>query len=326
MGEHCQKLGPDYGIYNIDGIQWDFNVGDGINSVTQAIRKIKTNGSTGKMLCDLRRRGIHSAWFVDGPNNTVRKIYGRMFSGYDDTTLGNTADSRLVTIAGCVDSDPTYSSKVYYPLNGGSVITLGDDILALMQKKAKQQFVKYLEGKGIKLHNDDSKDAYGPFFIQYRVYKDKNGKYVMGYNWPRVLRSMLSKENQKSLGKAGWTLAFYQQISKCLEIDDAFYILVNLAAAFDKDHLSLNTPISELTKQMNLEDQEKLASRKGNRKNAATTLEIITGGNPQALGITEDEKLDTNFFVEVQNKARKVYNPHFLEDLGFKTPDLSGVH
>jgi hypothetical protein len=323
LGEFCESLGPDYGVYNLDATKWDFNLGYGLILLQNGLRYMKTNGDVGKALVKLRNCGNLKAPFVDGPNGKVHTIYGREMSGYDDTTLGNTNANRIASLYSACSTQKDYTSKVYYPSKGGCIITLGDDLVLILRRDAKRTFCEKMGSLGIKLHNDE-KDAFGLFFVQYRVYKDKEGKIHMGYNWPRVLRSELSKEDQKSLGPAGWTISWYQQIAKCRDIPTAFMILTNITAALDKDHLSLNTPVAELKKIMEQEDEAKQASQKGSRK-PMTTPEKLTGGNPQALGF-KDGKLDVGFFEEIQQHMRDVYNPHFLEDLGFKTPDFKMVH
>lgn len=323
VGELVEQLGPEYGAYNLDATQWDFNLGDGLVLLQDACRKVKTNGDFSKKLVDYRYLGNHKAYLIDGLNDSCLPIYGRMMSGYDDTTLGNTNANRITSIAGALSVDPNWTAKVYYPLKGAGVITLGDDLLVVIPRDKKSDFCKYIASKGIKLHNDE-KDAFGIFFVQYRVIKVE-GKYLMGYNWPRVLRSLLSKEDQKSLGPAGWTLSFYQQIAKCREFKDSLRILVNFAAALDKDKLSLDRPVKDLIAEVNQEDQNKMANTSKSRR-ALTTAEVLSGGNPQALGMTEDGKLDTNFFEEIQAEMRAVYDPNFMQDLGFGKIDLSKVH
>lgn len=320
---------PEYGIFNDDFTSFDSTVGYGWQCLQNALRYMRANGTLSKELVKIRHVCGTKALFVDGLNNRTYPIYGRQMSGYDDTTTGNTTVCRLLTLAACLSTDPKYAEKVSYPMKGENLFELGDDTTYILKKKLHQLWIEYVKRRKFDPH-DDAKAIYGPMFIQWRVYREDGKNWVMGYNWPRVLRSMLSKENAKNLGKAGWTLSFYQQIEKCLEIKDALTILVNLAAAFDKDHLMLDVPIEEIKKMVQQEDNMRKTKGKSRKSDLTTAERLAT--NPQngssfIGGSTQSNNLEIDYdhFGKLQTAYREVYDPNFLPKHGIVKPDLSKV-
>lgn len=327
IGEFCEKLGPDYAISNWDYSGYDQTVGAGFVNLSNAVRMMITNGYTGKEIIKIRHLCARKSWFINGPANRIYRIFGRTMSGYDDTTLQNTSINRLVSVAAAMSADREYSSKVYYPSHGQCVITLGDDLLIIYPKSKESEVRNYIESLGFKLHRDN-KDARGVMFIQYRVFR-KDGKYYMAYNWPRVLRSMLSKEDQKQLGECGWILSAYQQLWKLLEVPEFLSICFNIIAAFDPKRLMIDREVEEIIKGAEAEDKARLEKAKtANQKARVSSTAERLATNPQNKDefVDENGKLKPNAFKLIQAELRKVNNPRFLEELGFKTPDLSKVH
>lgn len=306
---------------NIDASKWDINLGAGLNILQDAERYVLAQGDLSRKLVMCRMLCNSKAYFVNGRAQSVKKIFGRQYSGYDDTTLGNTKANRTSATYGLIKTDPKYIQDIASSMKFRHVLTVGDDLLAIFRDRAHiQKYIKTVSDTfGIVIHGDE-KFAIGVMFIQWRVFKDGK-KYVMAYNVPRVFRSALSKEDAKHLGRGGWTFAFWQQLSKLRRFKPALKICVNILAAFDQYHLSLDTPVAELNAMVKKEDQE--AREKGITE---TTAERMYKSNPNIAGLTERNgkvELDTNYFTKLRKEMLEVYDPHYLETLGFKNPDLS---
>lgn len=291
---------------NIDASKWDVNLGVGPLIEQDAERYVNAVGDFSKKLVELRTLCNTKAYFVNGPANKVVKIYGRQFSGYDDTTLANTKANRSTASYGALKTDPKYIAEVAAPMQFRHVLTVGDDLLIVLRNR---DFIKkYIDCVtktfGLVIHGDE-KFAIGVMFIQWRVFK-YYGKYVMAYNVPRVIRSMCSKEEAKHLGRGGWTFAFYQQLSKLRRYKPALRIAVNIMAAFDQHHLSLDVPIQNLIEMVKQEDQ--IAQSKGMNE---TTAERMYRSNPNIAGLVQASngtvELDTKYFVKLQKEMREVY-------------------
>lgn len=324
IAELCLKNG--FVPVNIDASSWDQNLGEGPLVLQDAERYLLGQGSITKEIIKARTIGNTKAYFFNGPKNAITKIYGRQFSGYDDTTLGNTKCNRTTATCSAIKTDRKYVTDIVNKMRGYHVLTVGDDLLIVLRSyKQVQDFIKHeTEDFGFVIHGDE-KFAKGVFFIQWRVFKH-DGKYVMAYNVPRVFRSMLSKEDAKHLGRGGWTFAFWQQLSKLRRYPKALRIVVNILAAYDQYHLSIDTPVSELLKMVKEEDRESLASK----KSIETTAERMYRSNPNISGLTTDKDgkvvLDGKYFRAIQKQLKAVYDPNYLQTLGFANPDLSRIH
>lgn len=323
---------PQYIAINKDFTAWDTTVGYGWILLQNALRYLNANGDTTKLIIKIRNACVKKSILVNGPSGKLQPLYGRTPSGYDDTTLQNTAINYLQTDLINYRIDPDYSKNVVYPLRNQFRMCLGDDYNGVVLRGHEKDFVDFSKENGFTAH-DDFKDAFGVMFIQYRLTKPtKDSDWVMLYNWPRVLRSMLSKEDQKSLGSAGWTLSFYQQLGKLIEWPEMAQIALNIAASLDKDHLSLNVPVSVLIQRSRQEDEERIGKNTSNRQQKlkrTRTLAEKLGDNPTLPGVIEANgqlTLDQNYFQHVQDVLRPLYDAQFLPKLGFAIPDLSKVH
>lgn len=324
---------PDYDAYNVDGKAWDRNLGQGWVCLQDALRYILARGNYTKELVVLRYCLNSKGVLVDGLSNKVYEIFGRMFSGYLDTTLGNTGGNRLISGYYAMSTDPEYVKRVIMPTRRRNVKCVGDDTLVILKKGVLKNAVKIANNNARIVIHEDEKHARGLMFIQWRAIK-VDGKWIMLYNWPRVLRSMLSKEDAKQLGQAGWTLAFYQQLGKLRMWPKYLAIVLNIAAALDKDHLMLNVPVRQIIKMANQEDSSRIKegakNKRAKMKRTTSTAEKLYNGNPDLPGVKRgangELELDTNYFVKLQKELKAVYSSDFLTSNGFKVPDISKVH
>lgn len=319
--------------YNIDYSAWDRNLGAGWVCLENAMRYLRAKDDFTRKLIEVRYMCGASAYFLDGPNNAVYRIYGRQMSGYDDTTLGNTTAQRVLSRWCAYEAMDDYSTRIHEGSGKKDLFAVGDDLLLMLDDNALKKFVEHSKKTGAIIHEDE-KHAKGAMFIQWRCFKNK-GQYVIAYNWPRVLRSTLSKEEKKSLGRGGWTVAFYQQLGKLLGVPDCgLNIVLNILAAFDPYRLSLNIPVSQIMEMVKEEDKLRVAEGKSNRKEKMskknTTAERLYNGNPNLKGVkvASDGKveLDPSYFEQVQRQLKAVYDPEFLPKLGFKNPELGKLH
>lgn len=326
-------LARDYAdAANLDYSKWDRNLGAGWIAYQDAVRYLKAADKFTRELILIRYVCNAKSYLVDGLSNSVSPIYGRMTSGYLDTTLGNSTCNRGMSRGTACLLDRNHIRDFTKPLNGCDLTVVGDDLLLIARKGFISKFAKLSNAKTKTVMHEDEKHARGIMFIQYRAFR-VNGKWVMAYNWPRVLRSMLSKENAKQLGRGGWTFAFYQQLGKLLMYDEACMIALNIAAAIDRYHLSLDIPVADLMKMVQDEDANRIKVGSRNRSNKIakknTTAEQLYNSNPNIPGVKEENGrlvLDTGYFERVQRKLKSLYDPHFLPNqLGIENPDLRKV-
>lgn len=313
---------------NIDASSWDQNLGEGIVLLQDAERYTLAQGNFSKKIVELRTKCNLKSYFVNGIADKVKLIFGRMTSGYDDTTPGNTKGNRTTATCSALKTSRNYVGNVIAKMQGYHVVAIGDDLFIVLEKYSDSQaFIKHeTEDFGLVIHGDE-KFAKGLFFIQWRIFKD-HSKWVMAYNVPRVVRSMLSKEDAKHLGRGGWTTAEYQQLGKLMRYKPAFKVAVNILAAYDQYHLSIDEDVSTILSWVKQEDKEALANAKG--KAVQTTAERMYKSNPniQGLKVAKDGsiQLDGAYFRRVQKLMREVYDPDYLTKLGFSNPDLSKIH
>lgn len=335
---HLSQLGdwvlshPDSDAANLDYSKWDRNLGAGWIAYQDAVRYLKAADNFTREIILIRYICNSRGYLVNGLAGSVKPIYGRMTSGYLDTTLGNSTDNRGISRGTACYLDKNHIRDYTKPLNGKDLTVVGDDLLLIAKKGFVDRFARVSNKMTNTVMHEDEKHARGIMFIQYRAFK-QNGKWVMAYNWPRVLRSMLSKENAKQLGRAGWTFAFYQQLGKLYMVDEAMSICLNIAAACDRYHLSLDIPVTKLIEMVQEEDANRVkvgsTSRKAKIARKNTTAEVLYNGNPNIPGVKEVNGqlvLDSGYFERVQRKLKSLYDPNFLpRELGIQNPDLRKV-
>lgn len=325
--ELCEK--NDIIPFNIDASAWDQNLGEGPLVLQDAERYVLAQGAFTRQLVMLRTLMNSKGYFINGQLATEPVlIHGRQFSGYLDTTLGNTKANRITATCSALKTSKSYVKDVIGPMKGYHIITVGDDLLVCLKTDEDvKTFIDHeVKDFGLVIHGDE-KFARGVFFIQWRVFK-LDGKYIMAYNVPRVFRSCCSKEDAKHLGRFGWTCAYYQQLGKLRMYPTALKIPVNILAAFDQYHLSLDLPVDRILEGVKQEDQLAISKAKG--KPVESTAERMFRSNPNIAGLTQSPtgkvELDPNYFEQVQSVMKSVYDPQYLLKLGFSIPDLSNIH
>lgn len=291
---------------NVDQTKFDLHVNESFIVLIGAISMMKANGTKSKLIAKMRAAMMTKSWLINGLTSQVIEIFGRIFSGYIDTNRGGGLVNAIAVLYGIMEQDPEYSKLVYDLAYW--MLVMGDDNLFAYEKLDYPRFVKTLESIGFEVN--ETKDEFGLFFLQYRLFKPENSnEYVMTYPWPRVLRSLLFKEQAKGLGKYGWELAFWQQISKCIEYKPALTILVNVAAYLDEMKLCLDMPVSQLLAE--IEKEDKLAQSKKSTKNSrskfTSTFDKLSDGDPQKARFS-----DSKYLVELQSKMKEVYDPNFF--------------
>lgn len=295
---------------NVDQTKFDLHVNESFIVLVGAISMMKANGQKSKEIALRRAAMMTKSWLINGLNQQVYEIYGRIFSGYIDTNRGGGLVNAIAVLYAVMKQNPEYSKWVY--TLDYWMLVMGDDNLFFYEKLDYPRFAKDLESIGFEVN--ESKDEFGLFFLQYRLFKPESNssEYVMSYPWPRVLRSLLFKEQAKGLGKYGWELAFWQQISKCIEYKPALTILVNFVAYLDDLKLCLDMPVSKLLQE--IENEDKAARSKNNTQNSrskfTSTFDKLSDGDPQKVRFGESKYLE-----ELQSKMKEVYDPNFFNRL-----------
>nr|QIJ70078.1 RNA-dependent RNA polymerase [Mischke partiti-like virus] len=283
-----------------------------------AISVIKAQGSLSKQIAMKRAVLSTKTWFVNGLTGKLEEFYGRIFSGFIDTNRGGGIINALVTTYCVMKQDPKYAEHVYNA--DYYMLVMGDDNNFLYQNLDHKQFEKDMESLGFKVNMD--KDEYGPMFLQYRLFQDHD-TLVMAYAWVRVVYSMLMKEEGKGLGPAGWYIAWLQQMSKCIEFQPAFKILVNLLIPFDDNHFFTDKSIKEIVAMMNEEDRAKEAEAKtgAQKRRYQSTLDKLRDGDPLKSRLVESiEKGGEGYLADLHEAVKKAVDPNFLKDAGLKVP------
>lgn len=283
-----------------------------------AISVIKAQGALSKEIAMKRAVLSTKTWFVNGLTGKLEPIYGRIFSGYIDTNRGGGIINALVTTYCVMKQDPKYAEHVY----GADyyMLVMGDDNNFIYKNLDHKQFEKDMESLGFSVNM--AKDEYGPMFLQYRLFRSDDAL-VMAYAWVRVVYSMLMKEEGKGLGPAGWYIAWLQQMSKCIEFQPAFKILVNLLIPFDDNHFFTDKSISEVVKMMNEEDAQKLAEAKtdSQKRRYQSTPTKLKDGDPQKSRLVESlEHGGEGYLAELHEAVKAAVDPNFLADAGLKVP------
>lgn len=315
MASDCEKYGLK--CANRDYDTFDLTVGSGMNALVGAISIFKANGSRSKRIALMRAIFGQKSYLVDGLDRELLDILGRVFSGYIDTNRGGGIANLIMMLTGYMKQDPKYSEIVYKLIYW--MIVMGDDNNGVYRICDRKQLREYME-KTFGVILKEEKYAYGPEFLQYRVFKDLTGNIVMAYAWSRVVRSMLMKEESKGLGPVGWCYAWYQQLSKLIECDEAFSIAVNLLIPFDENQFFKDTPISQLNEMLKKEDQEAYVKLKteAQRRRFRSTLEKLYDGDPTKERMYKSMTKEDGILAQVQAKIREVYDPNFYSKHGLR--------
>ena len=289
---------------NVDQNKFDLHVREAFIVLVGAMSTVKANGSKSKMLARMRAVLATQSWLINGLTGSVPKIFGRIFSGYIDTNRMGGLINAIAVLYAVMKQNPKYSSYTYRMMFW--MLVMGDDNLFVYDTLDYERFKEDLKKIGFDVNAE--KDEYGLFFLQYRLFK-YNDDFVMAYAWTRVLRALLFKETAKGLGPYGWTLAFWQQISKCVEYKPALTILVNIVAELDDLKLCLDMPINELMAKIRAEDSKAQAelNTPGARARFTSTEEKLYDGDPQ-----KERFMEASYLEKLQKAMREVYDPNFF--------------
>lgn len=317
MAHECIAMGLK--CSNEDYDTFDLTIGSGIQCLIGALSILRANGSKSKTIAFKRACYAQKTVLIDGLDNELLRILGRVFSGFIDTNRGGGLGNAIQMTTCCMKQDPKYSDLTYALTY--YMMVMGDDNLhawRTLDRTTLSKDMKDLFGGVIK----EEKYEFGPFFLQYRLFEVDNNE-VMVYAWNRVVRSMLFKEDAKNLGPAGWTVSFYQQLFKLYEFDEAFMIAVNLLAPFDSEKFYMDKTVTDLVNDVKAEDDAKLASLKtdAQRRRYVSTFDRLYDGDPskarfaQALEHPEDPE---GLLYKVWKKIKEVYKPDFYAKYGLQ--------
>lgn len=305
---------------NMDQSRYDRHVSYGWILLLGAMSIYKANGKRSKDIAFWRAVLMSKTWLVNGLTGSIDEIYGRIFSGFIDTNRGGGVINALITTYCCMKQDKDYSSYIYDLIY--YMLVMGDDNCFVYKLLDKAQMIKDMKNLGFDVNPE--KDEYGPMFLQYRLFEDpQTHELVMAYAWTRVLRSMLFKETGKGLGPAGWTLAFWQQLSKLLEYPEALKIVVNLVLPFDREGLMLDKDIKDIISMVQEEDRIKLeeAKTQAQKSRVTTTADRLYDGDPQKNRFSAAiQSGDSKYLSELQAKLRAARDPYFLANCGIRVP------
>ena len=299
----CEKFGLK--ARNVDQIRYDMHISRGLILLEGAMSYYKANGERSKTLVVRRTAMMTRTYLINGLTNSVYEANGRIFSGEIDTNLGGGKINAVITTYGLLKQDQRYSAiayQLYYRM-----WVMGDDNMFLYRQLDYDKFSKAMAD--LKFEVNDTKDEFGLFFLQWRLFKNSDGNLVMSYPWTRVIRSLLYKEQSKGLGPYGWVLAAWQQISKCRDYKPALSILVNFIAYLDEMKLCLNISVKELLKHVQEEDEAAVSKLKTQnaRSKFVSTLDKLSDGDPQ-----KQDWLEPSFLDSLQQEMREVYDPDFF--------------
>jgi hypothetical protein len=308
-------------IRNMDQSRYDQHVSYGFILLLGAMSMMKANGSRSKEIALYRAALMTQTWLVNGLTGDIQHIFGRIFSGFIDTNRGGGVINAVITTYCCMKQDRNYSSYIYDLIY--AMLVMGDDNCFVYKQLDHRQMIKDMEELGFSVNPE--KDEYGPMFLQFRLFEDPDTReLVMVYAWTRVLISMLFKEQSKGLGPAGWTLAFWQQLSKLTEYPHALKCIVNLLLPFNKFGFMLDKPISEILKMIQEEDEAKLkeAKTKSQINRVETTANKLYDGDPQKQRFAEAIQSNDakGYLADLQAKIRSAVDSTFLSQYGIRVP------
>lgn len=319
MVDECHEYGLK--MRNMDQSRYDQHVNKGFILLCGAMSTCKANGSKSKEIAKYRAALMTKSWLVNGLTGKIEEIYGKIFSGFIDTNRAGGIINAVITTYMCMKMDPNYSRYVYELIY--YMMVMGDDncfVYKIFEHRLAKNIMAELD-----FEINPEKDEFGPMFLQYRLFEDpETHKLVMVYAWTRVLISMLFKEQGKGLGPAGWTLAFWQQMSKVREDEFALKCLVNLLMPFNKYGFMLDKSIPEILGMIKQEDEEKLkeAKTKTQVNRMETTEDKLYDGDPLkerfAYAIKSNDS--QGYLLDLQQKIKSAVDPQFLSKFGIRVP------
>lgn len=314
-------------VYNIDQSKFDLHVNSELLKLVGAISVLKATDARSKKLARYRSALMLSTQLIS-PINTSRttKIYGRIFSGFIDTNRCGGLINALITSKVQYEIDQEISKKIHYTVET-PMLVMGDDNLTFIPKingsirNSLDEVTSKMKTLGFEINQD--KGEYGMFFLQHRLIKnyrtisnDTRGHndFRIAYPFTRVVRSMLFKESGKGLGEYGWTLAYWMQLSKLIELPDILGEVLKFLMPYDKYKFHLYTPIKQIKKGVALEDANATKNNKRGKTNTIkSTAQILFDGDPQKnhlfqeTDISTDIEFNFDYLSDLQARLRKAY-------------------
>lgn len=319
MTEFAKEHG--YKMYNLDYHRYDAHVSKQWIELLGGISAYKAPSARAKAICQYRAAAMLKSKLVSGTLGRTVDTFGRIESGFIDTNRGGGLINGINMTNLVMRQDPHYVRDIAANSCGYYILVMGDDVLIIVDPahfdltKLATEAEKY----GFEI-DDPLKNAYGPKFLQYRLVESGNGL-VFVYPWTRVLHSMLFTEKTKGLTPTGWTFAWYQQLDKLRDWPEQLANVVNFIACFDREHLSLDTPVSELLSRLDKEEEEaknKMTDRE--RRHFTSAHEKLQDNDPSKQQQFKDGKLDGSYYQLIQDACKKVYDPSFLPNHGIAIP------
>lgn len=315
MTQFSQSHG--YGMYNIDYHRYDKHVNKAWIELFGAMSMYKCADARSKTLAKFRAALMTDTQLVCGSMGRILEIFGRIFSGYIDTNRGG-GGINGTNMTNLLMSQSDHFVRDIVTQVAHWMLVMGDDNLCITPIGfSLPRLQKDAEKYGFEI-DDTSKIAFGPKFLQYRLF-EYHGKEIMIYPWTRVLNSMLMKERQTGLGPCGWTLALYQQAAKLMEGPEYLANVVNIIAYFDDNHLMLDRSIDDIIKGASQEDAEAAQGPKASRRES-TANRLYDGDPSKAEQFDPEGNLKPNYFREVQAAIKSVYDPSFFSKNGISVP------
>lgn len=315
MTDFCENQG--YVMYNIDYHRFDIHDVRELVELVGAVSMYRCVDERSRKLALYRACLMTRTWLIAGTLGRKIEVFGRIFSGFIDTNRAGGVLNAISMLYLVMKQDDHYVRDIVARILHWMLV-MGDDNLVIVNPAKFSLSRLQADAKKLGHEIDDpSKLAFGPKFLQYRLFL-LNGNYVMAYPWTRVLRATLFKERSKGLGPCGWTLTFYQQLAKLIEVPEFLAPVVNITAYFDDDHLMLDRSVEEIIKGAEVEDQAAIESGK---RTESTARSLYDGDPSKARQFNESgDKLAPNYFAEVQQVIKSVYSTDYLKQHGITAP------
>jgi hypothetical protein len=273
-----------------------------------AISIVKCHDARSKKIAKYRAALALQTYFIDGLDGTVKRFYGRIFSGFIDTNRSGGIINSIAMVYNLMLLDKNYLKEIFFKF-GFPLVVMGDDNLNCHSKSLKREdLVKGMKALGFTLHPNKG-EAFA-FFLQNRVFKDsETGKYVMTYPWTRVVMKSLFTEESKGLGRYGWLTSTYQKLGKLIEYPPSLKKAVDIIIEFDEFKLGVDTPISVI--KQGIADEDRAAAEKLNSSQFRSTAEKLYDGDPTKANLyvesSEDSvQLNYDYLEKVQTAIRNV--------------------
>jgi hypothetical protein len=275
--EFCEAHG--YMCMNYDQTHYDSNISPEMKAFVDAFLKFKAVGRLGKDVAEFRGLLGQMGWIITPWEDYFVRMWARMFSGEIQTNKNESMISCLTNVGCSIEQDPAYCTKILY-VDEYAVIAMGDDINIDEDPTvfSIDEHIRKMKRLGLEVHPIEEKGEFGAFFLQFRLIRDAPNHYIMVRPFPRVIRSLLFREQPVGLGPAGWTFAFWSILSGLIEYPRVLSFVVHTVLGHDREKLGTTSTVSDLIARVNEED--KLALEKDPVR-GRTTGDILYDGDPQ---------------------------------------------